>query len=167
MEKIKKCLYILGGFIAVALGAIGVILPILPTTPFLLLALFCFSKGSKRWNDWFIQTQLYKKYLHDYVQRRAMTLRQKISILLFADFMIAFPLVIINNWLVRILLIAVILTKYYYFIFKIKTIEPPKDIKGNLGKGSLLLIIIFITSSNYYLIRISYMKMVINIKIPI
>jgi uncharacterized protein len=123
MSRIKKFLYVLAGLISVGLGALGAILPILPTTPFLLLALFCFARGSERWNKWFIGTKLYKRYLDNYVQNRAMTLKQKVMILLFADFMIAFPLVIINNLLVRLLLIAVISVKYYYFIFKIKTIK--------------------------------------------
>lgn len=124
MKKIKKYIFILIGIISLGFGATGAILPVLPTTPFLLLALFCFSKGSDKWNDWFMGTKLYKKYLESYVQTRSMTFKQKISILLFADVMIAFPLVIIDKLLVRVLLIAVILCKYYYFLFKIKTIKP-------------------------------------------
>ena len=56
MSKIKKFIYISVGLISFALGAIGVVLPVLPTTPFLLLASFCFAKGSDRFNTWFINT---------------------------------------------------------------------------------------------------------------
>jgi uncharacterized protein len=124
MKKFRKQIYVLLGLIAVALGTLGAILPILPTTPFLLLALYCFSKGSERWHNWFIKTKLYKKYLEDYVQKRAMTLKQKVAILLFADVMMAFPLVMVDKLFVRIMIIIVLLTKYYYFIFRIKTIKP-------------------------------------------
>ena len=87
MKSIKKYFYITLGLISVVLGAIGVILPILPTTPFLLLASFCFARGSDRFNNWFISTNLYKKHLESFVRERSMTLKDKICILAFSDFM--------------------------------------------------------------------------------
>lgn len=123
MNKIKKYIYITIGLISFALGAIGVALPILPTTPFLLLASFCFAKGSERFNTWFINTKIYKKHLESFVKERAMTLKQKVCLLAFADFMLAFPLIILDNLHVKIFLIALILFKFYYFIFRIKTIK--------------------------------------------
>lgn len=124
MNKIKKYIYITVGLISFALGAIGVALPILPTTPFLLLASFCFAKGSERFNTWFINTKIYKKHLESFVKERAMTLKQKVCLLAFADFMLAFPLIILDNLHVKIFLVALILFKFYYFIFRIKTIKP-------------------------------------------
>ena len=76
MNKIKKSLYIIVGLISFGLGAIGVILPILPTTPFLLLASFCFVRGSDKFDRWFKETKIYKKHLENFVNNRAMTLKQ-------------------------------------------------------------------------------------------
>lgn len=126
MKKIVKTLYIIGGFIALGLGWLGVILPILPTTPFLLLASFCFARGSEKFEKWFSSTKIYKKYLESFVRSRAMTLKQKWTILLFADFMMMFPLIIIDKWIVKIILVLVMLCKYYYFMFKVKTIKEEK-----------------------------------------
>ncbi|WP_294345879.1 YbaN family protein [uncultured Clostridium sp.] len=123
MNKIKKVLYVTVGFIAFALGAIGVVLPVLPTTPFLLLASVCFAKGSDRFNNWFVSTKIYKKHLESFVQERAMTLKQKIVILAFADTMIAIPFIMVDNLMMRITLILVVSFKLYYFIFKIRTIN--------------------------------------------
>ena len=97
MNKIKKYIYIAVGLIAFLLGAIGVILPVLPTTPFLLLASFCFAKGSERFHKWFTESKIYKKHLESFVKEKAMTLKQKITILAFADFMMAFPLILLDN----------------------------------------------------------------------
>lgn len=122
--SIRKVIYISIGLIAFALGAIGVILPILPTTPFLLLASVCFVKGSDKFDRWFKSTKIYKKHLESFVKERAMTLKQKILILAFADTMMLIPCIIVDNLLMRMSIAIIILLKLYYFIFKIKTIKP-------------------------------------------
>lgn len=123
MNNIKKYLYITVGLISLVLGSIGVVLPVLPTTPFLLLSSYCFAKGSERFNNWFINTKLYKNNLESFVEKREMTLKQKTCILAFADFMMMFPLIILDNIHIKIFLVVLICYKFYYFIFKIKTIS--------------------------------------------
>lgn len=123
MSKIMHYIYIIVGVISFGLGAIGVIMPVLPTTPFLLLASFCFARGSKRFNDWFTGSSIYKKHLESFVTRREMTLKQKITILAFADIMMAFPLIILDSIHIKIFLVILIIFKFYYFIFRIKTIK--------------------------------------------
>ncbi|MEH6992511.1 YbaN family protein [Neobacillus drentensis] len=128
MNKIVKLLYIIIGFIALSLGVLGLILPVLPTTPLLLLASYCFVKGSERFEIWFKGTTLYKRHLETFVKERSMTLKQKLTILLFADVMIAIPFFILDSLMVRVMLAAVIFYKYYYFIYKIKTVhEAPTE----------------------------------------
>lgn len=136
MSKVKKGIYICIGLVAFALGAIGVILPILPTTPFLLLASFCFAKGSERFNTWFINTKVYKKHLESFVKERAMTLKQKVILLAFADTMIAIPLITVDVLPMRITLIALILFKLYYSIFKIKTITPEEKAARDAARAT-------------------------------
>ena len=124
MNKAKKYFYITLGFIALGLGLVGVILPILPTTPFLLLTSFCFAKGSERFHTWFTNTNIYKKHLESFVKERAMTLKQKVVLLSFVNFMLAFPLILVDVLPMRITIIVLIIIKLYYFIFKVKTITP-------------------------------------------
>ncbi|MEG1410150.1 MAG: YbaN family protein [Terrisporobacter sp.] len=123
MNQVRKIILIVIGLISLVAGIIGVIFPVLPTVPFLLLTSYCFAKGSNKFEIWFKSSKIYKNYLEDFDTNRAMTLRQKISILVFADIMIAFPLIILNNLYIKLFLIMIVIFKYYYFIFKIKTIK--------------------------------------------
>ena len=124
MNRIKKYLYIALGFIALGLGIIGIILPVLPATPFLLVTSYCFAKGSDRFHNWFINTKVYKKHLESFVKERAMTLKEKVVLLSFVNFMLAFPLVLIDVLDMRITIIILIIIKLYYFTFKVRTITP-------------------------------------------
>ena len=124
MNKVKKYFYITLGFITLGLGLIGVILPILPTTPFLLVTSFCFAKGSERFHSWFTNANIYKKHLESFVKERAMTLKQKVVLLSFVNFMLAFPLILVDVLPMRITIIVLIIIKLYYFIFRVKTITP-------------------------------------------
>ena len=128
MNKVKKYFYKTLGFIALGLGLVGVILPILPTTPFLLLTSFCFAKGSERFHVWFTNTNIYKKHLESFVRERAMTLKQKVVLLSFVNFMLAFPLILVDVLPMRITIIVLIIIKLYYFIFRVKTITPEEKL---------------------------------------
>jgi uncharacterized protein len=122
IKRFVKVIYIVLGFIALGFGILGLILPVLPTTPLLLLASYFFVKGSKKFELWFKGTNLYKQHLASFVRERSMTLKQKLTILLFADIMIAIPFFLMNSLFLRVTLIAIVIYKYYYFIYKIKTI---------------------------------------------
>lgn len=119
-----KIIYLMIGILATGLGTIGVILPVLPTTPFLLLAAYCFAKGSKRINDWFLSTSLYQKHLDCFVKERAMTLKTKVMILSFASSMLLIAMFFMNHLYLRLFIICLMIFKYYYFIFRIRTISP-------------------------------------------
>lgn len=121
-----KIIYIILGFISMGLGIAGSFLPGLPTVPFLLLASFFFARGSERFHGWFTQTRIYKNYLEDFEKNRSMTLKAKIGLLCLSSTMIAFPIFLLKNNYLRLALILVVIFKYYYFIFRIKTLKPDK-----------------------------------------
>lgn len=120
----KKAIFVGLGLLFFALGAVGAVLPVLPTTPFLLVAAACFAKGSTRFNNWFLNTKLYKNHLDSFVRERAMTLRTKVGLCAFATTMLLIAFFIMSNIYGRILVLCVIAFKYYYFIFRIRTIKP-------------------------------------------
>lgn len=120
--KIINYMFIALGFICVGIGAVGVALPILPTTPFLLLASLCFAKGSKRFHDWFKATKLYKNNLESFEKNRSMTTKTKLCILIPVSALLIIAFLMMHNIPGRITIAVLIVIKYWYFIFKIKTI---------------------------------------------
>lgn len=122
MKNPIRIIWLILGFVAIGIGAVGVVLPVLPTTPFLLLASFCLAKGSERFHTWFTQTKLYKTHLDDFVKTRSMTLKSKFTILLPASAMLILAFIMMPNWYGRGFIIFLIIFKYVYFFTRIKTI---------------------------------------------
>lgn len=76
----KQRILIILGFINVGLGTAGILLPLLPTTPFLLLAAFLFAKSSRRWNEWLLGHRVLGPYIHAFRSKSGLTRVQKIRI---------------------------------------------------------------------------------------
>ncbi len=127
MGKTIKVIWIIIGLLSMGVGMIGVILPVLPTTPFLLLSSFCFAKGSDRFHKWFIGTKLYKKHLDSFVKNKSMTLKTKLTILLPASAMLILAFLAMSNIYGRCFIVFLILFKYIYFFTRIKTIKVAID----------------------------------------
>ncbi len=128
-SKILRIICIILGFICLGIGVLGIILPILPTTPFLLLTSFFFMKGSKRFNDWFLSSKIYKKYLENFSKNKVMTIYGELILLSFVSLMIIMTMFIVNNLTVSIILMILVILKYTYFIFKIKTVDKKTYLK--------------------------------------
>lgn len=77
MTQIKRVFFLSLGFLFLALGILGVFLPLLPTTPFLLLASFCFSKASRRFQDWLHDHPRYGPILKEWHQERVIRPKAK------------------------------------------------------------------------------------------
>lgn len=136
MKKRKnpfRIIWMLAGFLAMGIGAVGVALPVLPTTPFLLLASFCLAKGSDRFHRWFTGTKLYKRHLESFVKNRAMTLKTKFSLLIPASCMLVLALLVMPNIYGRLFIVFLIIFKYVYFFTKIKTVPAGYRLEGEAG----------------------------------
>lgn len=128
--KLSKIIYTAVGFLSLALGAIGVVLPILPTVPFLMLSAFCFAKSSEKLNAWFKQTKIYKNNLESYVCGEGMTLKTKIKILLTVTCLMAvgFAVMFSKKVYVGCITLSIVwLVHILYFTFAIKTIPIQND----------------------------------------
>ena len=77
---IKKIIYIFIGSVSLVLGIIGAFFPVLPTTPFLLLAAFCYMRSSRRMYQWLIHNKIFGAYVYSYVTYRAIPKKTTIKI---------------------------------------------------------------------------------------
>lgn len=117
-----RLILIVIGLIFTALGIAGAVLPLLPTTPFLLVAVFCFARSSDRFYNWLINQKIYKEYVENFYLHRGYTLQQKIKILISLYIVIAFSIYIVDVLAVRVgLIIMVIIQTAVLFTF-VKTL---------------------------------------------
>lgn len=77
-NRLLSSLLIIAGTFFIALGIIGIALPILPTTPFLLVAAACYAKGSSRFYNWLLKNRLLGKYIKNYLENKGISLKAKI-----------------------------------------------------------------------------------------
>ncbi len=123
MNRIKKGLFIALGCISLALGTIGIVLPILPTVPFYLLTAFCFANSSQRLHDWFVHTTVYKKYIGSYFRRRGMTKKAKCLLIGTVTAIMVPGFILMDKVPVgRAIMLIVWVGHIFYFGFKVRTI---------------------------------------------
>ncbi len=106
--RMKRGFFILAGTIFLALGVVGIVLPILPTTPFLLLAAACYYKGSERMHRWMLNNRWFGGYIRNYKEGRGMSLRAKVFTLSLLWVVIGYSaLFIVNLILVQMILLII------------------------------------------------------------
>lgn len=132
--KLKQIIFLIIGCLSLALGCVGIVLPILPTVPFFLLTVFCFANSSQKLHDWFIGTQMYKKHLESFVQKKGMTVRTKATILTAVTALMAvgFVLMLRKGIIVPCVILAVVwVCHLVYFLFGVKTIPAAETAQEN------------------------------------
>ncbi|MGZ9849843.1 YbaN family protein [Macrococcus psychrotolerans] len=111
------------GIISTVLGFIGAALPLLPTTPFLLLAVFCFARSSDRFHEWLVRTRLYKSYVQEFYEQKGYTMKKKFQLLLSVYIVVGFSMYMVDHLYIRIGLgIMLFLQTVVLFTF-VKTIK--------------------------------------------
>lgn len=119
----KRILFIVAGTICLGLGALGIILPLLPTTPFLLLTAACYMRGSDRMYQWLLNNKWFGTYIRNYREGKGIPLRGKISALVLLWTTISFTAIfIISIGVIRVTLF-IIATIVSIYLIRLPTLE--------------------------------------------
>lgn len=103
----KKYLLIICGSISVALGVVGIFIPLLPTTPFFLLAVFCYLRSSKKLYTWLMHHRVFGVYIYNYLTYKAVLKSTKIGAMVFLWTGLVISILMINSWYVRAILVLI------------------------------------------------------------
>ena len=122
---LKQVLFVFLGCIFVALGIIGIPIPILPTTPFMLLAGYFFLRSSEKLNNWLRNHKFFKRFF----EKEGMTVLGKVLLDGAVWIMLLVTAILAKKLWVWILTMSLGVTKTLYFIFVLKTIPKTKEKK--------------------------------------
>ncbi|MEC5342312.1 DUF454 family protein [Brenneria populi] len=120
-----RALLIVMGWGAVVLATLGVVLPLLPTTPFLLLAAWCFARSSPRFHHWLLYRSWFGGYLRHWQRHRALPpgAKWKAVVVILLTFSLSL-------WLIKIIwirvLLLVIMTILLTFMLRLPVVEPDR-----------------------------------------
>jgi len=118
--KIKKIFLVILGVVSLILGAAGIILPLLPTTPLVLLSAFCFSASNKKLERWLLRNRLFGPFIDNYRTGRGISRFHKTATIIFLWTGLLFSMAVIRiTWIYLIL--SIVGTSVTVHILKIKT----------------------------------------------
>ncbi|EIA5780117.1 YbaN family protein [Staphylococcus pseudintermedius] len=117
------------GGIFTLLGFAGAVLPLLPTTPFLLVAVLCFAKSSDRFRDWLIQTKVYQAYVEDFRKHRGYTMKKKIQLLISLYIVVGFSIWMVDVTMIRLGLLVMVVIQTVVLFTWVKTLPKSYDMR--------------------------------------
>jgi len=133
MKNPRRTLLIIIGTLCVALGVLGVFLPVLPTTPLLLLGAVCYARSSERFYHWLMTNRWFGEYIRNYREGRGIPLKQKILTISFLWLTIGYAVwFVVSLWWVKLLLLGIAVGVTVHLLrmrtYRTET-RPPKSLR--------------------------------------
>ena len=122
MLSLKKIGLIALGTISLAIGIIGIFLPLIPTTPLLLLTSYCYISSSEKLSEKFMNTKIYDKYVRNFHEKGGMTLKGKLMLTIPVSLLLLFMFITIDSPIMKTVIVIMWLAKVIVFT-KMKTIK--------------------------------------------
>jgi uncharacterized membrane protein YbaN (DUF454 family) len=107
-QKLLRVILIAAGSLFVGLGILGIFLPVLPTTPFLLLAAACYARSSPKFYDWLLNNRYFGNYIKNYRERKSVPLKVKMLTIALLWVTIGFSVIFaVETIFIRVILILI------------------------------------------------------------
>jgi uncharacterized membrane protein YbaN (DUF454 family) len=116
-EKLKRQLLLAAGTLSLAVGLVGIAVPVLPTTPFLLLAAGCYLRSSQRFYNWLMNSRFLGNYIRNYIEGKGIPLKVKLFIIILLWATISLSIWLVANTVVTIVLLIVAAGVTLHIIF--------------------------------------------------
>lgn len=123
MKKIINLVCLILAFVFLGVGCVGIFLPLLPSTPFLVVAPALFAKSSQRFHRWFLSTGIYKNHFENLLVHRSMYMADKIKVLLIITILFTIGIIMSPGVTVKSVIGFVAAMHYLFFLFRIKTLK--------------------------------------------
>jgi uncharacterized membrane protein YbaN (DUF454 family) len=116
-EKLKRQLLLAAGTLSLAIGIVGIVVPLLPTTPFLLLAAGCYLRSSQRFYNWLMGNRFFGNYIRNYIEGRGIPVKVKLFIIILLWVTISISIWLVAKPLVTVILLIVAVGVTLHIIF--------------------------------------------------
>ena len=116
-KKLKRQLLLAAGTLSLAIGIVGIFVPILPTTPFLLLAAGCYLRSSQRFYNWLMGNRFFGNYIRNYIEGRGIPVKVKLFIIILLWVTIGISIWLVAKPLVTVILLIVAVGVTLHIIF--------------------------------------------------
>ena len=117
-------LFRIAGTLFLIIGCVGIVLPLLPTTPFLVLAALCYARSSERWYRWLITNRWFGAYIRNLHERRGIPMKTKILTIAFLCLTIGYSAVVVVPFFIGKVILIIIAICVSMHVLSLPTLEP-------------------------------------------
>lgn len=123
-SRLVRLLYLAVGLVSLAVGVAGIVLPLVPTTPLVLLAAYCFARSSRRLHGWLIGHPRFGRYVSDFESGRGIPRRVKLSAIVLASLAFGFGFYVVSGNAVAVVALAIVAAAAMAVVLRVPTYDP-------------------------------------------
>ena len=123
-NRARGLLLKIAGTVFLIIGGVGIVLPLLPTTPFLLLAAVCYARSSERWYRWLLYNRWFGEYIRNWHEGRGIPMKTKALSILFLILTMGYSAVVVVPFFIGKVALIIIAVCVSVHILSVPTLKP-------------------------------------------